>query len=115
MSGIASQLINLFAAMLLLLAFAMISQRRVLSLIYLFTLQGATLAAATAVVGYATHQPHLYISASITLVLKVFLISRLHLTTQQVNPRSMSPTKCRTQSTRSMALMRTCMLRKKRC
>jgi hydrogenase-4 component E len=74
MSGLASQLINLFAAMLLLLAFAMISQRRVLSLIHLFTFQGATLAAATLVVGYATKQPHLYISASLTLVLKVFLI-----------------------------------------
>jgi hydrogenase-4 component E len=74
MSGLASQLINLFAAVLLLLAFAMISQRRVLSLIHLFTLQGATLTAATLVVGYATHQPHLYVSAGLTLVLKVLLI-----------------------------------------
>jgi len=60
--------------MLLLLAFAMISQRRVLSLIHLFTMQGATLAASTAVVGYVTHQPHLYVSAGLTLVLKVMLI-----------------------------------------
>ena len=74
MSGLASQLINLFAAVLLLLAFAMISQRRVLSLIHLFTLQGATLTAATLVVGYATHQPHLYVSAGLTLLLKVLLI-----------------------------------------
>jgi hydrogenase-4 component E len=56
------------------LAFAMISQRRILSLIHLFTAQGATLVAATVVVGYATHQPHLYLSAGITLVLKVILI-----------------------------------------
>ena len=41
MSPLASQLINLFAAILLLLAFAMLSQRRVLSLVHLFTLQGA--------------------------------------------------------------------------
>ena len=51
------------ARVLLLLAFAMISQRRILSLIHLFTLQGATLVAATAVVGYVTQQPHLYLSA----------------------------------------------------
>jgi hydrogenase-4 component E len=72
-----SQLINLFAAVLLMLAFAMISQRRVLTLIHLFTLQGATLVAATAVVGYVTHQPHLYLSAGLTLVLKVILIPLL--------------------------------------
>ena len=74
MSQLATQLINLFAAAMLMLAFAMISQRRILSLIHLFTLQGATLVAATAVVGYATQQPHLYFSAAITLVLKVMLI-----------------------------------------
>ncbi len=74
MSDLAQQLINLFAAVLLLLAFAMISQRRILSLIHLYTAQGVTLVAATAVVGYVTHQQHLYFSAGITLALKVFLI-----------------------------------------
>ena len=74
MSPLVGQLINLFAALMLLLAFAMISQRRVLSLIHLFALQGATLVACTAVVGYATDQTHLYISAGITLALKVLLI-----------------------------------------
>lgn len=74
MTGLVAQLINLFAAMMLLLAFAMISQRRILSLIHLFTMQGATLVASTAVVGYVTHQPHLYVSAGLTLVLKVILI-----------------------------------------
>ncbi len=59
------------------LAFAMLSQRRILSLIYLYTLQGATLVAATAIVGFVTHQPHLYFSAAITLVLKVLLIPML--------------------------------------
>ncbi|MFS8979732.1 formate hydrogenlyase [Cupriavidus necator] len=63
--------------MLLILAFAMISQRRILSLINLFTLQGATLALATAVVGYVTGQPHLYLSAVLTLILKVLLIPYL--------------------------------------
>ena len=74
MSPLAGQLIDLFAAMMLLLAFAMLSQRRVLTLIHLFALQGAALVASTAVVGYATQQPHLYVSAGITLALKVFLI-----------------------------------------
>jgi len=59
---------------LLLLAFAMLSQRRILSLIHLFTLQGAVLSAATALVGHATGQPHLYYSAGLTLLLKVLLI-----------------------------------------
>jgi len=69
-----TQLINLFAALLLLLAFAMLAQRRILSLIHLYTLQGLVLAATAAVMGYATHQPHLYVSAGLTLALKVFLI-----------------------------------------
>ena len=74
MTGLVAQLIDLFAAVMLLLAFAMISQRRILSLIHLFTMQGATLVASTAFVGYVTDQPHLYVSAGLTMVLKVILI-----------------------------------------
>jgi hydrogenase-4 component E len=69
-----AQLINLFAAVLLLLAFAMLTQRRVLSLIDLFAMQGLALAVSTAVVAYGTHQPHLYWSAGLTLALKVVLL-----------------------------------------
>ncbi|MGH8742213.1 MAG: formate hydrogenlyase, partial [Burkholderiales bacterium] len=72
--SLASQLINLFAALLLLLAFAMLAQRRVLSLIHLFAWQGAALAVSTAIVAYATGQSHLYFSAALTLALKVILI-----------------------------------------
>ena len=68
------QSVNLFAAVLLLLSFAMLSQRRILTLIHLFTLQGATLVAATVVVAYVTDQHHLYYSAAITLVTKVLVI-----------------------------------------
>ena len=68
------QLINLFAALVLLLAFAMLAQRRVLSLIDLFAAQGLALAASTAVVAYGTGQHHLYWSAGLTLVLKVLLL-----------------------------------------
>jgi hydrogenase-4 component E len=74
MSEILAQFVNLLGALLLMLAFAMISQRRILSLINLFTLQGITLVISTVVVGYVTHQPHLYLSAALTFVLKVLLI-----------------------------------------
>ncbi|MGO4329362.1 formate hydrogenlyase [Cupriavidus sp. 2TAF22] len=77
MSTLLTQFVNLLGAVLLILAFGMISQRRVLSLIHLFTLQGATLALATAVVGYVTRQPDLYLSAGVTFVLKVLLIPYL--------------------------------------
>jgi hydrogenase-4 component E len=69
-----AQLINLLAALLLLLAFAMLAQRRVLSLIDLYAAQGLALAIATAIVAHATAQPHLYWSAGLTLVLKVLLL-----------------------------------------
>ena len=71
---LSSQFVNLLAALLLLLAFAMLSQRRVLTLIKLLAWQGAALAASTAIVAYATGQMHLYFSAGLTLVLKVILI-----------------------------------------
>ncbi len=76
-TAVLTQFVNLLGALLLILAFAMISQRRVVSLIHLFTAQGAALVLATAVVGYATQQPHLYVSAALTLVLKVLLIPYL--------------------------------------
>jgi hydrogenase-4 component E len=71
---IGHQLINLFAAILLLLAFAMLAQRRVVSLVNLFAAQGLVLALSTAVVAYTTQQPHLYESAALTLALKVMLL-----------------------------------------
>ena len=74
MSALVSQLINLFAAVLLVLSFALLAQRRVLSLIQLFTLQGATLVMSTTVMAYFTAQPHLYYSAALTFVLKVVMM-----------------------------------------
>ena len=70
----AGQLINLLAALLLLIAFAMLSQRRVLSLIYLFAWQGFVLVLSTTLVAYSTGQHHLYYSAALTLILKVFAL-----------------------------------------
>ena len=77
MNALLSQFVNLLGAVLLILAFAMISQRRILSLIHLFTLQGATLVLSTIVVAYVTRQPHLYLSAAVTFVLKVVVIPYL--------------------------------------
>ncbi len=72
-----AQLINLFAAFLLLVCFAMLAQRRVLSLIDLFAAQGLALAVSTAVVAWGTGQSHLYWSAGVTLALKVLLLPAL--------------------------------------
>jgi hydrogenase-4 component E len=72
--GLSTQIINLLAAVLLMLSFAMLSQRRILSLIHLYTLQGVALVSANLVLGFVTADVHLYISAMLTLVLKVGLI-----------------------------------------
>jgi hydrogenase-4 component E len=74
MATFAPELINLLATLVLLLSFAMISQRRVVTLINLFMVQGAALVAASFLLGYVTHQPDLYVSGSLTLVLKVIFI-----------------------------------------
>jgi hydrogenase-4 component E len=69
-----AQLINLFAAVILLLSFAMLAQRRVLALVNLFALQGLTLCLSTLVVAVSTGQTHLYWSAGLTLLLKAWLL-----------------------------------------
>jgi len=69
-----SQVVNVLAALLLLIAFAMLAQRRVLTLIKLYAWQGAALAASTMVVAWSTGQTHLYYSAVLTLLVKVILI-----------------------------------------
>ncbi|MFM9968249.1 MAG: formate hydrogenlyase [Burkholderiales bacterium] len=86
MTGYASQFINLLAAMMLLIAFAMLTQRRVLSLINLFALQGLTLTVSTFLVAWTTAQTHLYWSALLTIVLKVLLLPWiLHRLIQKLN------------------------------
>ena len=82
------QFINLLAALLLLIVFAMLAQRRILSLINLFALQGFVLALSTFVIAYTTHQPHLYYSAGLTLLLKVLVLPLLlHRLIQRLNVR----------------------------
>ncbi|HQW19552.1 MAG TPA: formate hydrogenlyase [Rhodocyclaceae bacterium] len=74
MSHYYGQIINLLAAVMLLLSFAMLGQRRILSLINLFMLQGAVLCTSTVTVALVTGQSHLYWSALLTLLLKVLLL-----------------------------------------
>ena len=74
MGPMSIQLVNLFASALLLLAFAMLSQRRIVRLINLFALQGVALVASTITMAYATGQSHLYWSAAINGVLKVIVL-----------------------------------------
>ncbi|ADG17440.1 formate hydrogenlyase [Paraburkholderia atlantica] len=74
MHAYATQLINFLAAVLLMLSFAMLSQRRILSLIHLYTLQGVALVLAILILGFVTGDAHLYVSAGLTLVLKVGVI-----------------------------------------
>jgi hydrogenase-4 component E len=83
-----TQIINLLASMLLLIAFAMLSQRRILSLIKLFAWQGLVLSLSTFVVAYSTDQPQLYYSAGLTLLLKVLVLPwLLHRLMRKLNVR----------------------------
>ena len=82
------QFVNLLAALLLLVVFAMLTQRRILSMINLFAWQGFLLTLSTAIVAYSTNQHHLYYSAGLTLVLKVLLLPwLLHRLMRKLNVR----------------------------
>ena len=68
------QLLHACAALLLLLSFAMLSQRRVVALVDLLAFQGALLCLATLLLAHRTGQAHLYVSAALTLGLKVLFL-----------------------------------------
>ena len=73
------QLLNALAAVLLLVSFAMLSQRRIVTLVNLLAFQGGLLCAATLLLAWRTGENHLYLSALLTLALKVvFLPWLLH-------------------------------------
>ena len=80
------QLLNSLAALFLLLAFAMLAQRRVVTLVNLLAWQGFLLFAATGLLAWRTHEGHLYLSALLTLLLKViFLPWLLHRLIRRLN------------------------------
>jgi hydrogenase-4 component E len=68
------QLLNTGAALLLLLSFALLTQRRVVTMVSLLATQGALLAMATLLLAHRTGAVHLYFSAALTLGLKVFFL-----------------------------------------
>ncbi|HFD11052.1 MAG TPA: formate hydrogenlyase [Crenotrichaceae bacterium] len=69
-----TQIILSIAALVMLTSFVMLGQGRLLRLVFVFALQGLLLVLATAIAAYSTSNHHLYISAVITLVLKVVFI-----------------------------------------
>jgi len=69
-----TQAILSMAALVGLTSFLMLGQRRLLRLIFLFALQGFLLTLTTALAAYGLNNHHLYISAVLTLVLKVIFI-----------------------------------------
>ena len=74
MPPFATQVLHLCAALLLLASFAMLAQRRILSLVNLFAMQGVLLTLSTAVVAHVSGAEHLYVSAALSLLLKVLLL-----------------------------------------
>ena len=68
------QILNMLAALLLLVSFAMLSQRRIVSLVNLLALQGALLCIATLLLAWRTGANHLFLSAALTLGLKVIFL-----------------------------------------
>jgi hydrogenase-4 component E len=68
------QAIRTFAALILVSSFALLAQARVVAAIQVFAWQGFLLAVLTAMVAWNLHEPHLYISAALTLALKALFI-----------------------------------------
>ncbi|MBI5492606.1 MAG: formate hydrogenlyase [Deltaproteobacteria bacterium] len=72
--NIAAQINSVLAALILLTAFGLLVQRRIYGLLHIFAWQGLFLSISTAIVGYTAGLHHLYISAILTLTLKVFAL-----------------------------------------
>ncbi len=76
-ANLALQINGILAACILLTAFGLLVQRRMLGLVHVFALQGLFLTLSTALVAYITGAHHLYISALIAFGLKVIFIPYL--------------------------------------
>jgi hydrogenase-4 component E len=71
---LAEQFILTLAALILFSSFLLLAQSRIVSLINIFALQGGLRCLTTVLMAATFDHPHLYISAFITLALKVFFI-----------------------------------------
>lgn len=69
-----TQAILSIAALIGLTSFLMLGQGRLLRLVFVFALQGVLLTVATVLAAYSLNNPHLLISAGMTVALKVFFI-----------------------------------------
>jgi hydrogenase-4 component E len=65
------QILNVLASCLLLLSFSMLGQRRIVTLVNMLATQGVLLCMATLLLAWRTGEGHLYLSAVLTLALKV--------------------------------------------
>ena len=74
MAGFTYDAAHLLGAVVLLMSFALLYQRRLGALLHVFAFQALALAAAAAVQGYMQHSPHLYLTALLTLALKAVLV-----------------------------------------
>lgn len=71
---LAEQFVLTLAALILFTSFLLLAQSRIISLIHTFAWQGALLFAATCLMAITSGRHHLFISAGMTLLLKVFFI-----------------------------------------
>ena len=71
---LAAQINSVMAALILLTAFGLLIQRRILGLLHIFAWQGFFLSVSTAIVAYVTGEHHLFISSLLTLTFKVILL-----------------------------------------
>jgi hydrogenase-4 component E len=74
MTSIHYDIAHLLGALVLLLSFALLYQRRLFALIQMFAIQSAALAAAAAWQGYIQGAPHLYVTAVLALSMKAIVI-----------------------------------------
>ncbi len=74
---IGSQLVDLGSALLLLTCFAIVAQRRLSACVDLFALQSVFLALTATLVAFLTGIHHIYIAATLTIVIKAIVIPRI--------------------------------------
>lgn len=74
MSDFAYDAAHLLGAVVLLMSFALLYQRRLFALLHVYSAQALALTAAAAWQAYIHDEPHLYVTAALTLGLKAILI-----------------------------------------
>ncbi len=83
--NLAAQINSVMAALILLASFGLLVQRRIYGLLHLFAWQGFFLSLSAGIVGFTAGVHHLYISAILTLALKVVLLPYiLHILIQRL-------------------------------